>query len=509
MNKVYDLFIIGGGINGSAIAADAAGRGLTVMLCEKNDLASGTSHASSKLIHGGLRYLEFYEFGLVKKALREREVLLFRAPFLIKPLEFILPHENHLRPAWMIKLGLFLYDHLSKRKYIPKSKTVNLSSDIRGKGLQPHLKKGFSYYDCFTDDSRLVVLNALSAKEHGATILTRTEFISAERENNAWKILIKDKATGNVIHQYAKVLINVSGPWVRETQQKIKNTELSCEITLDKGSHIVVKKLYEGDFAYILQNHDNRIVFAIPYLEKYTLIGTTDVHYSNHLDAIHIDPEEEMYLCHIINNYFKKNINKNDIIWSYSGVRCLKAQIGHTNATTTRDFQLLTEVKNDLPLITIIGGKLTTHRILAEEVIDHLNRYFPQMKQAWTSALPLPGGDIPDISQFHAMLKNQFSWLPNDLLQRYINCYGTNIFKLFHNIHSINDLGMHFSHGLYQKEIEYLIKNEWAKTAEDILWRRTKLGLSFNEEETKNLKDWIKNQNTLPSSNSKKNTWPI
>ncbi len=484
-----DIFIIGGGINGVAIAADAAGRGLSVRLCEKNDLSAGTSWASSKLIHGGLRYLEFYEFGLVKKALHEREILLFRAPFLVKPLEFILPHEKHLRPAWMIRIGLFLYDHLSMRKTLPGSTSISFKNDERGLELQPHLTRGFSYYDCFTDDARLVILNAISAKEKGAIISTRTEFISAVREKDYWKITLKNVLNNHIFFHYAKILCNVTGPWVKETQNKIR-TDLTFDIHLDKGSHIVVPKLYDGDFAYILQHSDKRIVFAIPYLEKYTLIGTTDVPYMNNPDHITISHEEIDYLCSIINRYFKKVIHKNDLIWSYSGVRCLQAKTGHSAATTTRDFQCLTENINNLPLVSIIGGKLTTHRVLAESIVNQLTT-----KPAWTSTASLPGGDIPD-QDFHKFcdaLQKNYPWLPKNMILRYAKNYGTRVHILLENAHSLHDLGEDFSHGLYQKEVEYLVKYEWAMTADDILWRRTKLGLEFSEVEKNKLESWLQN----------------
>lgn len=482
-----DIFIIGGGINGVAIAADAAGRGLSVKLCEKNDLASGTSCASSKLIHGGLRYLEYYEFGLVKKALQEREVLLFRAPFLVSPLEFVLPHEKHLRPAWLIRAGLFLYDHLSKRTSLPGSRSIEFKTDIRGVELLPHLTNGFSYYDCFTDDARLVILNALSAKEHHAIISTRTEFISAEQENGFWKITLKNGLTNELYFHHAKALINVTGPWVKQVQARIKNSDLTLNINLDKGSHILIPKLYEGDFAYILQNKDKRIVFAIPYLKKYTLVGTTDVHYTNDLNAINISAEEIDYLCSIINHYFKKKINPTHIIWSYSGVRCLQAKAGHSDITTTRDFQCLVENKNHLPLMTIVGGKLTTHRVLAELVINQLKPFFPHMAPAWTSTTPLPGGDMK-------IYPENYPWLPHDLALRYIHHYGSRVKMLLGNANSIDDLGMHFSHGLYQKEVEYLIKHEWALTADDVLWRRTKLGLELSKEEKNKLETWLQNK---------------
>lgn len=485
-----DLFIIGGGINGTAIAADAAGRGLSVTLVEKNDLGSGTSSASSKLIHGGLRYLEFYEFGLVRKALLEREVLLSRAPHLVKPLEFILPHEKHLRPAWMIRTGLFLYDHLAKRNKLPGSKSVNLSDQKFSQKLAPHLKKGFSYYDCFADDSRLVIANALSAKENHAEILTHTEFVSAERVGKNWKIELKNLRNGEMFICFAKALVNVAGPWVKEIQNKIKDTDLQFEIELDKGSHIVVPKIYDGDFAYILQNKDQRIIFAIPFQDKFTLIGTTDIPYTGKLDEVHISNTEEEYLCEIINTYFKKPLQTSDIVWSYAGVRCLQND-GHSVATATRDFKYLLEEKNHSLLFVVIGGKLTTNRTLAEHAVDKLQNFFPHMSPAWTKTKPLPGGDIPDFNIFCEQFAKHYSFLPSDMALRYAKNYGSRAHLLLQNKTSLKDLGIDFGHGLFQNEVEYLMNEEWAQNAEDILWRRTKLGLFFTEAEKNKLDTYI------------------
>lgn len=479
MDNHSDVLVIGGGINGVAIAADAAGRGLKVTLCEKGDLGSGTSSASSQLIHGGLRYLEFYEFGLVKKALHEREVLLFRAPFLVHPLEFRLPHESHLRPAWMIRLGLYLYDHLSRRITLPKSKAIDLS----GLGLLPHLTKGFSYYDCITNDARLVILNALSAKEKGATLLTRTEFISAIWEKDRWHIILKNPQ--GILSYTAKVLINAAGPWVKSVQEKIAGISPSFDVLLDKGSHIVTAKLYEGSFAYILQNKDNRIIFVIPYLDRYSLIGTTDISFKGDLDAPMIDPDEKKYLCDVVNDYFQKKINENDIIHAYSGVRCLKYQPKHTNAAATRDFQCL--VNNHQ--LTVIGGKLTTHRVLAEQVVNELKYFFKPLQPAWTATSRLPGGNIANFSEFLLELNKNFPNLPSELLSRYAKSYGTNCYVILENVHSIQDLGTDYLHGLYQKEIDYLVRYEWATTTDDILWRRTKLGMIFSDDDVKKLHD--------------------
>lgn len=479
MQNCKDLFIIGGGINGTGIAADAAGRGLSVMLCEKDDLASGTSSCSTKLIHGGLRYLEQYEFNLVKKALREREILMRKAPHLIQPLEFILPHEKHLRPAWLIRLGLFLYDHLAARKLIPGSRVINLTQDSRGNALQDIFAKGFSYYDCFTDDARLVIENALAAKDNGAEILTRTEFLSAKRENNFWKIHLKNTETGGEFYSYAKALINTAGPWIKEENSKITNNHTSLSIELVKGSHIVIPKLYEGNFAYILQNKDKRIIFAIPYQDEFTLIGTTDV-VVNEPEHPDIDEKETDYLFKIINQYFKKQVSPNKIIWSYSGIRCLQKEDSGKPSEITRDYKLLLESENNaLPLLTVIGGKLTTFRLLAEDVLDKLHSFFPSMGPAWTANSPLPGGDFKnhDFKAFYQQFKKDFPWLLRNLAKRYAKTYGTRAYILLENTHELSDLGEHFGAGLYQKEIDYLKQHEWAKTMDDILWRRTKLGL--------------------------------
>ncbi len=478
MPSIQDIVIIGGGINGAGIAADAAGRGLSVTLCERDDLASGTSSCSTKLIHGGLRYLENFEFSLVRKALREREILMQRAPHLIQPLEFVLPHEKHLRSAFLIRCGLFLYDHLTSRTLIPGSKSIDLSKDIRGEALQLKFYKGFSYYDCFTDDSRLVIANALSAKEHGATILTRTEFISAQRENSYWKILVKNTLTQGEYYLYAKALVNVAGPWVKHVNQSIK-TSTNISIELVKGSHLIIPKLYEGNFAYILQNKDKRIIFTIPYQNQFTLIGTTDILLKD-INHSHISEEEINYLCNSVNHYFKKSINVNDIVWSYSGVRCLQSQPTENPSDVTRDYKFLLESENNTqPLLTVIGGKLTTFRTLAEDALTQLQPFFPSMKPAWTASAPLPGGDFKnhDFNLFYQQLKKEYAWLPEQLLYRYAKNYGTRVYLLLDKTHHLQDLGENLGADLYQKEVDYLKHEEWAQTREDILWRRTKLGL--------------------------------
>lgn len=495
MENIIDIFIIGGGINGTAIAADAAGRGLSVVLCEKADFASETSSASTKLIHGGLRYLEQYQINVVKKALNEREILLQRAPHLIHPLEFILPHESRFRPAWFVRLGLFLYDHLAKKSSLPRSKMLSLKKNSRGDALVPSFKRGFSYYDCFTNDARLTILNAISAKEKGATLLTHTTFISAHREGNLWRIRLRNNKSLNEFFYYSKALINAAGPWIREIQEKIIDSPHFIKIKLSKGSHIIVPKLYEGNFAYILQNDDHRIIFTVPFEENFTLIGTTDIELSNPISHIKITEEEKKYLLEITNHYFKKKITIDDITESYSGIRCLQTSSEKDPSRITREYSLLvdTTAENTLPLLTVIGGKITTHRLLAESVMDKLKIFFPNVGKEWTANCPLPGGNIEnkDIVSFHQKIKNQFSWLPDELIDRYIKTYGTRLYLFLKNTTCLADLGIEFAAGLYQKEVEYLIEHEWAQSSDDILWRRTKLGLYFSKDDIKKLDDWL------------------
>jgi glycerol-3-phosphate dehydrogenase len=489
-----DIFIIGGGINGAGIACDAAGRNLSVTLVEQSDLASGTSSTSSKLIHGGLRYLTTYDFSLVRKALQEREILLRKAPHIITPLEFVLPHAKHLRPAWLIRVGLFIYDHLAAHPLLPNSKKINLTEDARGKALLPDITNGFSYYDCFDDDARLVVLNALAAQSHGATILTRTTCVSANYKNQRWEIQTKNLATNEIATHYAKVLVNAAGPWILQTQEKVIQANNPFAIELVKGTHIVVPKLYDGDFAYILQNPDERVVFAIPYEQDFTLIGTTDVPYTADLSNITSSADEENYLCETINRYFKKSITPKDIVWSYAGVRCLQEDAAQKASEITRDYKF--ELNAEIPLLTVISGKITTYRCLAEEAVDTLKKYFPTLAPAWTATGALPGGDFlnGDFEKFYEKVCGDFTWLPAKLARRYARSYGTRIYLLLQNTQSMVDLGKDYGAQLFQKEIDYLIQHEWAKTADDILWRRTKLGLFFTADETQQLVNTINNQ---------------
>lgn len=503
---IFDLLIIGGGINGVGIATDASGRGLSVVLCEKSDLASGTSWKSSKLIHGGLRYLEYFEFKLVKKALEERETLWRKAPHIIHPLTFVLPHHQHLRPTWLIRTGLFLYDHLGKRSLLPRAKQINLTKNKAGLPLKTNYTKGFTYSDCYVDDARLVVLNAMQAKQLGATILTRTEVVAAHRNKDYWQATLK--STDGVERTVkAYVLVNASGPWADKTLQNL-HVPYNHHMSLVKGSHIVVPKLYEGNHAYILQNKDKRIVFVIPFVDRYSLIGTTDIAFTGDLNSPEIDPNEITYLCALVNEYFQKPISPADIVWTYAGVRPLKSD-GDDLSAISRDYDLALNVEgNKAPLLNVFGGKLTTYRELAEDALAKLEPFFPHLKPSWTATATLPGGDMTnaDFAKFYRGFHQHYPWLPEELAQHYAHNYGTLAHVLLKDTHAISDLGANFGGGLYQREIDYLIKYEWAQTAEDILWRRTKLGLNFPSENLEKLNQYLTKQ-TAPQKSTEE-TYP-
>ncbi|HTO85026.1 MAG TPA: glycerol-3-phosphate dehydrogenase [Methylomirabilota bacterium] len=495
-SDIVDLLVVGGGINGAGIARDAAGRGLSVLLVEQNDLASATSSASTKLIHGGLRYLEYYEFRLVREALIEREVLLRLAPHIIRPLTFVLPHEAALRPAWMVRIGLFLYDHLGGREKLPGSRGLDLRRDPVGKPLRPSFTKGFSYADCWVDDARLVVLNALDAKERGARILTRTRCLAARRDGGIWNATIEDQGTREKQTVRARGLVNAAGPWVASFIDGALGMQRPKKLRLVKGSHIVVRRLFEGPQAYILQNTDRRIVFAIPYERDYTLIGTTDLSYEGDPAKVAISPDEVDYLCRVINAHFVKQIAPADVAWTYAGVRPLYDDEAADASAVTRDYVL--ELDNGAaPLLSVFGGKITTYRKLAEHALGKLKPYFPQSGTPWTHATPLPGGDMPDaqFDGFLAGLRGRWSWLPADLAHRYARAYGTRADRLLAGANGINDLGRHFGDDLYSREVEYLIDQEWATTAADVLWRRSKLGLHLAPATVAALESWF---GTLP-----------
>lgn len=486
----FDLFVVGGGINGTGIAADAAGRGLSVALCEMNDLASATSSASSKLIHGGLRYLEHYEFRLVREALSEREVLLKNAPHLVTPMRFQMPHRPHLRPAWLIRLGLFLYDHIGKREMLPGSHGVKYDASSP---LKSEITQGFEYSDCWVDDARLVIANAMSAQEHGALIMTRTRCESAKRINGVWHIEVIDTMTDEHQQFTASALVNAAGPWVSSfIEQKIQH-QAPYGIRMIKGSHIVVPKLFEQSNSFIMQNADKRIVFAIPYREKYTLIGTTDEEYLGDPKDVAISDEETDYILNVANQHFKSQLTKEDVVWTYSGVRPLLNDESSNASAVTRDYTLHVEDEHGkAPLLSIFGGKITTYRQLALSAMRDLKDYFPQMGKEWTHAHPLPGGDMSnDHSVFAKQLQKEFPFITDSLARRLTASYGTQAYVLLGDAAKLEDLGTCFGEELYQKEVDYLIEHEWARTAEDILWRRSKLGLELNASQVKALSSYL------------------
>lgn len=476
-DDIYDVIIIGGGINGCGIARDAVGRGLRTALVEAKDLASATSSSSSKLVHGGLRYLEMYEFSLVKKALAEREILLKNAPHIIWPLEFVLPHEKHLRPKWMIRIGLFLYDSLAKRNILPASRHINFKKEpLFAKNLKPHLKDGFSYYDCWVDDARLVTLNALDAKENGAFIQTQTVVTDIFEKDGLWLVHLNNGQTLT-----GKTVVNAAGPWANDFL-----LQGEAQIKLVKGSHIVVPRIYDEDHAYILQNKDSRIVFAIPYEGKFTLIGTTDIAHDDEPRKAKPSKVEKDYLLTLIHDYFDVKLTEKDIVWSYSGVRPLIDDGAKTASKVTRDYKF--EFKNGL--LHILGGKITTYRVLAEQAVNQIQDYLKQEQKPWTKDIPLPGGDIfnGDFEDLLETIQKDFSAvLSKPTLYRMARAYGTRAYDFL----SDKNLGQHFGEEIYQAEIDYLIEVEFATCLEDILWRRSKLGLHLSKETILSIENYI------------------
>ncbi|MEJ2625922.1 MAG: glycerol-3-phosphate dehydrogenase [Pseudolabrys sp.] len=499
--SVYDLLVIGGGINGAGIARDAAGRGLSVMLCEQDDLAAHTSSASTKLIHGGLRYLEQYEFSLVRKALQEREVLLRAAPHLIAPLRFVMPHVSSLRPAWLMRIGLFLYDHLGKRELLPGTETVNLRTHPAGAPLKPSLKMGFIYSDGLVQDARLVVMNALDAAERGAEILTHTHFVSAERGDEHWNATLRAKVSGAQRAVKARCIVNAAGPWVTDLLRGSLHIESRRHLRMVKGSHIVVPRLFDHGYAYILQNQDKRVIFAIPYENDYTLIGTTDVEYTGDPACASIEDDEVSYLCDAINAYFARPIGPADVVWSYAGVRPLIEDESDELSEVTRDYKLELDAQaGRAPLLSVFGGKITTYRRLAEEAMELLQEPLGQFKPAWTATAPLPGGDMPgaDLGRFLDELKRRHPWLPDALAERYARAYGTRAEILLADAKRVDDLGADLGEGLYEAEINYLTSYEWALSAADILWRRSKLGLHASPDMVERLSAWLAERGIAP-----------
>jgi len=493
----FDLAIIGGGVNGCGIARDAAGRGLSVFLCEMNDLASGTSSWSTKLVHGGLRYLEYYEFRLVREALMEREVLWKIAPHMIHPLRFVLPHHAGLRPAWLLRLGLFLYDHLGGRKLLPPTKSLDLRTDVTGKPLAAgRFTKGFEYSDCAVDDARLVVLNARDALERGAEIRTRTRAIEARQRDGRWQLTLEDAVTGVRSTIFARVLINAAGPWVHEVLAGTVGVNARANVRLVQGSHVVVPKLYGHDRAYILQNADGRIVFTIPYQDDYTLIGTTDRDYEGDPAAAKATQEEIDYLCASVSEYFAKLLRPSQVVWSYSGVRPLYDDGASEAKAATRDYVFELDARDgNAPVLSVFGGKITTYRKLSEEALERVASYLPKIESSgsWTGGAALPGGefDVHGLDALIASLKSRYPFLSKAHATRLARAYGTRAAKLLGEAATAADLGADFGATLTEAEVRYLMAQEWAHTAEDIVWRRSKLGLRLSPDQVAALDRWM------------------
>ncbi len=481
---VYDLAIVGGGINGCGIARDASGRGLNVLLLEQDDLASATSSWSSKLIHGGLRYLEQYEFRLVREALQEREVLLKIAPHIIQPLEFILPHDSSMRPAWMVRIGLFMYDHIGGRISLPGSRGVSFPDQQYSAGLKNSIRRGFFYSDARVDDARLTVLNAVSAREHGAEIRTRTQVMNATRSGNAWQIALRNVDTDEQSGVSARGVVNAAGPWVKQLLDNTAHVPMSATVKLVKGSHIVVPRVHDQQHAYILQNDDKRVVFIIPFEDKFSLIGTTDVNVESVTEGHQITKAEIAYLIRAVNRSLAKPLHEADVVWSYAGVRPLYDDGADNPSEITRDYVLKTDdQEGKLPLLSIFGGKITTYRRLAEHALEELKSYYPSLTNGWTGAEALPGGELASLQVEAQSLMKKHPSLPIDYLMRLVRRHGSLTGPLLKGVRSMSDLGELFGAGatmLSEREIDYFVRQEWARKPDDILWRRTKCGLHMD-----------------------------
>ncbi len=509
-----DVLIVGGGINGCGIARDLAGRGWRVVLCEKDDLASHTSSSSTKLIHGGLRYLEYYEFSLVRKALQEREVLLKSAPHIMWPLRFVMPHDPSMRPAWMIRIGLFLYDHLAKREVLPGSRSIDLRSHAAGAPLKPQFKRGFVYSDGWVDDARLVVLNAVDARARGAEVLTRTRCVHAQRDADGWTATL-EAADGGIRAVRARAVVNAAGPWaesfLRGVAQSAKGEPLATRhLRLVKGSHIVVPRLFEHDHAYIFQNPDKRIIFAIPYQDEFTLIGTTDIELNgDDPGAARIAEEEIAYLCMQASRYFDKPVKPADVVWTYSGVRPLLDDASGDPSAVTRDYMLESNT-TAAPLLSVWGGKITTFRKLAEDAADEVGKMLGQssaQRPPWTDGAFLAGGDLSawigaatrpddDFERFVAAVQARHAWLDAKLARRLARAYGARVAELLGDAKSMEDMGAAVAPGLHERELRFLQQNEWAVSADDVLWRRSKLGLRYTAEERRQVAAWLQARTT-------------
>jgi len=492
--ETLDLLIVGGGINGAGIARDAAGRGLSVALCEKGDLAQGTSSRSSRLIHGGLRYLEFGEFRLVREALREREILLNAAPHLVRPMQFVLPHVAGMRPAWMLRAGLFLYDHLARRRRLAASSAINLAVVPQGQAVRPELKQGFTYADCRTDDARLVLHNALAAYQLGAQILTYTEFVGAWAQAGLWCAQLRDAKSGSLRKVLARGLINAAGPWVESVGSRICGVQRVHHARLIKGSHVVVTKFWSGDHGYLLQNVDRRAVFVTPYEEDLALIGTTDIAFSASPDSAAISSEEMHYLCEAANRQLRCCLGPEDVVHTFSGVRCLVDDEQRNPSAVTRDYLIETaHSAQHPPALTILGGKITTYRRLAEQALDLLRPHFAKMGPTWTAQAALPGGDFPegDFDAAQQRIVQEAAYLPPAHARGLLARHGTVAYRLLADIDRLDAMGRHFGAGLYERELRYLVEHEWARTADDVLWRRTKFGLRLTAEQIHQVQQWM------------------
>lgn len=495
-----DLLVVGGGVNGAGIARDAAGRGLSVVLCEKDDLAAHTSSSSTKLVHGGLRYLEHYEFALVRKALIEREVLLRSAPHIMWPLRFVMPHEPSMRPAWLMRLGVLLYDHLARREVLPGSESIDLARHPAGAPLKTGFSRAFAYSDGWVDDARLVVLCAVDAAARGATVLTRTRCADARRTPEGWQVTLQPEH-GAARELHARAIVNAAGPWAEQFLRGNAHRPGRQSLRLIKGSHLVVRRLYDHPMAYIFQNADRRIVFAIPYEEHFTLIGTTDVEHHGDPGKAQASEEEIAYLCSLVNHYFRAPISPADVVWSYAGVRPLLDDASGDPAAVTRDYSLELDSAGP-PLLTVWGGKITTFRKLAEEAVDQLAGALGGAGPAWTARAPLPGGDLPvppalrrrpdrAFERFRDDLVRARPWLPQALATRLARAYGTRVERILGDARTLTDLGEQIAPGFFDAEARYLMREEWALNADDMLWRRSKLALHLSPQERADVVDWV------------------
>ena len=520
--KTYDLFVIGGGINGCGIARDAAGRNMRVALAEMNDLASATSSASTKLFHGGLRYLEYFEINLVRHALKEREILLSAMPHISWPMRFVLPYSPDMRfegetpvsrllarimpwmkgrrPAWMIRLGLFMYDHLGGRKILPPTSTLNLRTAPEGAPLVERFEKAYEYSDCWIEDSRLVVLNARDAEQRGARIMVRTRVEAAKRSGDHWDITVRDLDADTTEVIKARMLVNAGGPWVGDIIHARLGLKSNEGVRLVRGSHIVTRRLFDHGKCYFFQGTDGRIVFAIPYETDFTLIGTTD---AEHLDP-HVrpecTPEEQAYLLDFANKYFKQTISADDIVWTYSGVRPLYDDGASSATAATRDYTLKVDTDGGAPILNIFGGKITTYRKLAEDAMDKIAPFFPGTPGHWSAGVALPGGDFPvdGVAGLIRKLHADYPFLDDFWARRLVRAYGTDAWDVLGEAKSADDLGEAFGATLTAREIDYLMAHEYARTAEDVVWRRNKLGLRLSKDEISTLDDWMRTRRGSP-----------